>query len=389
MLKAYKYRLLPTEDQQKWFSGLFGACRFIYNLGLEVKKNAWSSAAKNITSYDLTKQLTELKHTECQWLKDYPSNVLEASIANLDKAYKGFFNGGGFPKFKAKFDRNSATFRQSIIVEGCKIRLTKIGWVSFILHRQLPKEEIRNCVVSRTNTGKYFVSILIQDGEEAPIKQEINPDYTIGIDMGLKTFATLSDGQKIENPKFLSHELSRLRIEQRKLSRRFKKGIKEQSKSWQKQKLIVAKLQEKIANKRADFLHKTSHSIVRQNDTICVENLNVAGMIKNSNLSKAIADVSWASFIEMLTYKAEWYGKNIIRIGRFEPSSKTCSNCGHTLKSLTLSEREWDCQNCATLHDRDLNAAINIKNFGLQAKPSLVNVVRRVKRMECESMPLT
>jgi putative transposase len=385
VLKSYKYCLLPTYEQKDWFDGLFNACIFVYNLALEVKKNAWSSAAKNISSYDLMKQLTELKHTDCKWLKDYPCKTLEASIANLDKAYQGFFRGGGFPKFKNKFDRTSAFFRKSIKVKDAKIRVAKIGWIEFIEHRPLPKGEIKNCVISKTNTNKYFVSILIQDGEDAPVKPEVRPESAVGIDMGLKTFATFSDGQKIDNPKFLSHELARLRIEHRKLSRRFKKGAKEQSKGWHKQKMVVAKLQEKIANKREDFLHKTSHSIVKQNNTICVETLNVIGMMKNRNLSSAIGDVSWASFINMLKYKAEWYGKNLIEIGQFEPSTKTCSSCGFVNKALTLADREWDCEICQAHHDRDENAAKNIKIIGLQTKPPTANVGTNVKRIGCKS----
>jgi putative transposase len=388
MLKAYKYRLLPTEEQQKWFCGLFGACHFVYNLALEVKITAWRSAQINVSSYELMRQLTELKNNECQWLNQYPATVLQSSIWNLDTAYKSFFSGGGFPRFKNRFDKKSGQFKQNISVLPGKIRLIKIGWVEFIEHRPFPTAGIRHCVVSKTNTGKYFVSILIDDEEEFPLKPEILEDSTIGVDVGLKTFATLSSGEKIENPKFLSHDLAKLRVAQRKLSRRFKKGAKVQSKGWQKQKKAVARLQEKIANKRADFLHKTSNSIISNNDSVCVETLNVKGMMKSQRLAKAVADASWSEFIRQLEYKAEWTGKNIIKIGRFEPSSKTCSECGNVNNELTLSERTWHCQNCDADHDRDLNAAINIKKFGLQAKPSPANVGQKAKRIGCETTKL-
>ena len=194
----------------------------------------------------------------------------------------------------------------------------------------------------------------------------------VGIDVGLKTFATLSDGETFENPKYLHKQLVRLRIEQRKLDRRYKRGVKTelQSKGWHKQKMVVAKLHEKIANQRTDFLHKVSTSIVKKYDTICLEDLNIQGMIKNGSLSKAISDVSWYEFKSQLEYKAKWYGKNILTIGRFTPSSKTCSVCGIKNKELSLSDRIWTCQGCGTSHDRDANAANNIKNFGLRTKSS-------------------
>lgn len=375
MLKAYKYCLLPTEDQKLVFENWFCACRFVYNLGLETKIASWTSLRKNVSCFDLMKQLTELKKTECKWLAECPAQSLESAITNLDNAYTKFFKGCGFPKFKKKSNTQSIIFRRDSKVEAGKIRLTKIGWIDFVQHRTF-EGEIRTVTVSKTPAGKYFVSILVKDEKELPTKRLIDEKTTVGIDVGLKTFATLSDGQTFENPKYLHEQLKRLKKEQRTLARRYKKGVKnsEQSKGWHKQKLVVAKLYEKISNKRADFLHKTSTAIVKQYDTICLENLNVAGMIKNGNLSKAISDVSWSEFNRLLEYKAEWYGKNIIRIGRFDPSSKICSSCGNINKKLKLEHREWDCEKCGAHHDRDENAAINIKNFGLRAKPSIANV---------------
>jgi putative transposase len=389
MLRAYKYRLLPTQDQKIWFDGLFRACRFIYNLGLEVKSTAWRSAHKNVSSYDLMKQITDLKNNDCQWLKSYPSQSLESEMSNLDASYNNFFKGGGYPNFKKRFGRQSATFRRDSVVGESKIRLSKIGFVDFIEHRKLPEGQIRTVVVSKEQTGKYFVSILLQDGKELPGKSDINIDTSVGIDVGLKTFATLSDGQTFDNPKYLNEQLKRLRVEQRKLARRFKKGVKEQSKGYQKQKLVVALLHEKIANKRKDFLHKTSSEIVDKHDTVCVETLNVSGMQQNRKLSKAISDVGWYEFIRLIEYKTQWNGKNIVKIGRFQPSSKMCSICGTPKDDLQLSDREWDCDNCGAHHKRDLNAAINIKNFGLKAEPSPVNVGQKVERIGCEPCRLT
>lgn len=391
MLKAYKYRLLPTTEQAKTLSDWMSMCRFVYNLGLEVKATAWKSARINISSYELMRQLTDLKQTEqCKWLLECSSQSLESALANLDRAYEVFFNGGGFPHFKKRSNAQSITFRRNSKVDGGKIRVSKIGWINFIQHRKLGEGEIRSVVVSKTPAGGYFVSILIKDEKSLPDKKRILEKTAVGVDVGLKTFAALSDGSKFDNPKYLHRQLKRLKIEHRTFTRRYKKGVKydEQSKGWHRQRLVFAKLHEKISNQRKDFLHKTSTAIVKQYDTICLEDLNIAGMVKNRNLSKAIADVSWSEFNRLLEYKAEWYGKNIIKIGRFEPSSKTCSDCGVINETLTLKDREWVCSNCGTLHDRDFNAAKNIKKFGLKAEPSLVNVKHKFKRMGCKNMSL-
>lgn len=369
MLKAYKYRIYPTDSQKETLAKFFGASRFIYNLGLETKIAAWTSAKKNVTCFDLMKQLTELKHTDCQWLNECSVPALQQSLRVLDNAYTRFFKGGGFPKFKKRSGRQSIRFPNSYFVGDTTISIPKIKNIPFIKHRPLGKGKLGTITISKESSGAYFASILVDNGKELPKKKRIKESTAVGIDVGLKTFATLSDGQSFENPKYLHEQLKRLRIEQRKLKRRFKKGAKQQSKGYEKQKLVVAKLYEKIANKRKDFLHKTSAAITKQYDTICLENLNIGGMMK-SNLAKSVSDVSWYEFGRMLEYKAEWNGKNILRIGRFEPSSKICSNCGNIFKELTLADRNWTCEKCGTNHDRDHNAAINIKNFGLKARPS-------------------
>ena len=375
MLKSYKYCLLPTDKQKQTLASWFGSCRFIYNLGLEVKIAGWTSARKNVTCFDLMRQLTELKKTECPWLSECPRQSLESALTNIDNAYTAFFKGGGFPKFKKRSGHQSIQFRRDSKIIGNQIFLTKIGSIDFIQHRPF-KGEIRTVTVSKTPANKYFVSILVQDGKELPEKKLAKEKKTVGIDVGLKTFVTLSDGQKFENPKYLHQQLQRLKKEQRTLARRYKKGVKttDQSKGWHKQRLVIAKLHEKISNQRQDFLHKTSTAIIKQFDTICLEDLNVAGMVKNKNLSKAISDVSWSEFNRMLEYKADWYGKNIRYIGRFDPSSKICSVCGNIFKELKLSDRVWTCEKCGTTHDRDENAAKNIKTFGLKTRPSIAKV---------------
>lgn len=374
MLRAFKYRLLPTDEQQKTLGSWMGMCRFVYNLGLETKIAAWKSAQKTYSSYDLMRQVTELKKTECPWLAECYALSLESALTNLDKAFKSFFNGSGFPQFKRKSDRQSIAFRQGALVVGNQVRLPKIGLVDFIKHRSLGEGEIRTCVVSKTPAGNWFVSVLIDDKIALPEKQPDLIESSIGVDMGLKSFATLSDGRKIDNPKYLHQQLRRLRIEQRKLQRRFVKGAKEQSKGWHKQRIVVAKLHEKIVNQRRDFLHKTSTAIIKQFDTICLEDLNVAGMKQNGRLSMAISDVSWFEFARMIEYKAEWYGKNVRHIGRFEPSSKMCSSCGEIKNELKLSDRFWVCDYCGSEHDRDENAAKNIKILGFEAEPATANV---------------
>lgn len=370
MFKSVKYCLLPNEEQKKQLAKYFGCCRFVYNLGLETKISAYASAKKNLTCFDLCKQVTELKHSETKWLSECPSQTLQYSLRNLDNAYTQFFKGGGFPKFKNKHSKQSIQFPQGVGIDLDKgtIFLPKLKNVNFVLHRKF-EGIIKTVTVSKTTTNKYFVSILFDNQNELPSKKIITDETTVGIDMGVKTFATLSDGTSFENVKSLKNNLKRLRIEQRTLARRFKKGVKEQSNGYYKQKLVVAKLHEHISNQREDYLHKVSTSIIKKYDTIVLEDLNIQGMMKNHKLALAIGEVGWNKFETFLNYKAEWYGKNIIYIGRFEPSSKICSTCGTINKELKLQHREWTCKTCNSTHDRDSNAATNIKNFGLRNKP--------------------
>jgi len=375
MLKAYKYCLLPTEEQKQQLAKFFGSCRFVFNLGLETKMQAWTTARKHLTCIDLANQMKELKDTEAEWLQECPSQTLQMALRNLDNAYTQFFKGGGFPKFKSKHRKQSIQFPQGVKTdfENCTIFLPKLKNVACVFHRHF-KGEIKTVTVSKTSTGKYFVSILVENQKELPKKKPVRERTAVGIDMGVKTFATISDGTTFDNPKHLRSNLRRLRVEQRKLNRRLKKGAKEQSKSYQKQKLVVAKLHEHIKNQRQDYLHKASTNIIRSFDTICLEDLNIKGMMQNEKLSLATSEVGWHKFKTMLEYKAEWYGKNILYIGRFEPSSKLCSHCGHIFKELSLKDRSWTCLSCGTHHQRDENAANNIKSFGLRNQPATVNV---------------
>ena len=365
MLKAFNYRLEPTPEQATHLNGVLGSVRFVYNLALDAKLQAYTKGV-SVNCFELMRQLTDLKQ-EYDWLYESPTHSLQHAISNLDKAFTNFFKGrADFPRFKSK--RKKQSFH---IPAGTKVNwangtvfLPKLKWVKLIVSRQF-SGAIRSATVSKSPTGKYYVSILVETHEPIPPKATVNRETSVGIDIGLKHFATLSDGTKIDNPKFLFHSLSRLKVAQRTMKRRFKKGAKEQTKGYQKQKLVVTKLHEKVANQRKDFLHKTSTAIVKQFDTVVLEDLNIKGMVQNRHLSRAISDVGWSTFETFVRYKCEWVGKNFEQIGRFEPSSKICSTCGHHKGELLLSEREWRCTHCHSVHDRDKNAAINIRNFGL------------------------
>lgn len=371
MLKAYKYCLLPTDEQKAELQKFFGVCRFAYNLGLETKIAAYTSAKVNLSCFDLIKQIAGLKQ-DYEWIAECPAQPIQMSLRNLDNAYTKFFKGGGFPKFKNKYSKQSIQFPQNTVVDfkNKKIRLPKLKWVDCIFDREFTGE-IKTVTVSKTTTNKYFVSILVDNQAELPKKKPITENTTVGIDLGIKTLAVLSDGTEFENPKWFRAAKANLRRQQRSLCRK-----KEGSKTRDKQRLVVARCHERIANQRKDYLQKVSTKIIQNFDTICMEDLNISGMMKNEKLSLAISEIGWANFKSMLEYKAEWYGKNIVTIGRFEPSSKICSTCGTINKELSLSDRVWTCQKCSTEHDRDKNAAQNIKNFGLRYKPVQANVVQ-------------
>ena len=386
MYKSYKYRIFPTTDQQEQLAKIFGQVRFIYNLGLETKITAYAANKTNVNCFELNKQITDLKE-EVDWL-DAPAQALQMTMRNLDNAYHAFFRGAGFPKFKSKHSRQSFQLPQGVRFsnDNKKIFIPKLKWVGVDLHRELPSRcVIKTTTISKTTTNKYYVSILVDTQIEIPKKLKITEQTSVGIDLGIKDFIITSDGKKFENKDFFKSTQRQLRVAQRGLARKVKGSNK-----YNKQKLVISLLHEKIRNQRFDYLHKISSYLVNTYDTICIEDLNVAGMSKSckskqdengnyirngqtakSGLNKAILDMGWSEFKELLEYKAEWKGKNIRVIGRFDPSSKTCSCCGKINKELKLSQREWICEGCETTHDRDVNAAINIKNFGLRNKPGV------------------
>jgi putative transposase len=367
MLKSYKYRLYPNQEQKELMIQIFGQVRFVYNLGLETKMINYTGNKKNINCFDLNKQITELKNTDAPWLKKSPSQSLQFAIRNLDNAYTNFFRGFGFPKFKSKHSKQSFQLPQGVYISKNKkqIFIPKLKYVDINLHREF-KGEIKTVTVSKSVTNKYYISILVDTSTQNTKKKVIKFETSVGIDLGIKDFCITSDGKKFENKDFFKSSMKRLRIEQRSLSRK-NKG----SNHYQKQKMVLSLLHEHIRNQRQDYLHKISKYLVDNYDTICIENLGVNNMVKNHKLSRAISDMGWGEFKIMLDYKCDWYGKNLSIIGRFEPSSKMCSNCGHINKDLILNDREWSCSNCGIKHDRDVNAALNIKNFGLRNQPSV------------------
>lgn len=356
MLKAYKYRILPNKTQAKLINKHIGSVRFLYNLALETKQMAWAGSRVDLNRYDLQKQLKDLKK-DLTWLKEINSQSLQVALMNLDAAYLRFFKGqNSFPKFKKKSNGGSFNIPQNVLLENGKLIIPKFKkGIDIVLHREA-KGEIRQATISRTTTGKYFVSILCETGEPIKPKTVVKESTTVGIDLGIKTYIVSSDGKEFDNPKFLRKAQNRLKYVQRKYSKHKGKRTKHR----------LAILHEKIANQRKDFLHKTSSELIKNHDSLAIEDLAVSNMVKNHKLAQAISDVSWSTFVTMLEYKADWYGKNILKIGRFEPSSKLHANCGYINKDLTLSDREWTCPKCGELVSRDVNAAINIKSFALR-----------------------
>jgi putative transposase len=356
MLKGLKYRISPTNSQKELIAKHIGSSRFVYNLALETKNSAYLGSKHNFSPFDLIKQLPELKK-ECEWLKEVNSQSLQQSIQNMDIAFKKFFKGAGFPKFKSKHKgRQSFSVPQNVIVEKDLLIIPKFKeGIDIVLHRPI-NGTIKSATISVTPTGKYFASILVDTNEIIPQKVAIKEETAIGVDLGIKSFLVTSNGLEIENPKYLRKAQDKLKYVQRKYSKNKGKRTKKK----------LAKLHEKVVNKRKDFLHKLSSKLISENQTIALETLAVKNMVKNHNLAQAINDVSWSTFVTMLEYKADWYGKNILRIGRFAPSSKTCGNCGGINKELQLKDREWTCKGCNSVLDRDVNAACNIKSFALK-----------------------
>ena len=370
--KSYKFRLYPNQEQMMMFEKTFGCARFIWNQMLADKIAYYKEIGQTL------KNTPAQYKKEFPWLKEVDSLALANVQLNLQKAYQSFFknkNHFGFPNFKSKNKMTHQSYRTNnkqgvgtirLSDNNNQIKLPKIGWIKVKAHRKL-KGVIKSATISKTATGKYFISILC----ETDIQPYLKTNSSIGIDLGLEHFAILSTGEKIENPRFLISASKKLAKEQKILSRR---GLlaKQRGKSlndcmnYQKQRLKVAKIHEKISNHRRDFLHKLSTSIIKNHDRICMEDLRSKNLMKNHHLARAIGDASWSEFMRMLEYKADWYEKQVSKISRWFPSSQLCSNCKMNSGKKPLHLREWTCESCGVHHDRDLNASLNILHEGLK-----------------------
>lgn len=360
MFKAYKYRIYPNFEQECKINKTFGICRYIYNWALNLKNKRYQEFKQNINRFELGKMVTFFKETnERNWIAEANSQSIQAELLHLENAFNNFFkHNSSYPTFKKKSQKQTFECPQRIRINfhSKTITIPKIGEINY-RDNQIFEGEIKKCTVSKNKAQEYYISILVNNYNDTPTKLPIN--NSIGIDVGLKHFAVLSTGEKIENPKYLRNKQIKLKIYQRRLARKKKGG-----RNWIKQKIKVAKVHNDIVNQRKDFLHKLTTNIIKNHDTIFVEDLNIKGMVKNHKLARAISDASWSEFFRQLNYKSEWNGNNLIKIGRFEPSSKLCT-CGYINNNLTLNDREWECPSCKSKHDRDILAANNIKRMGL------------------------
>jgi putative transposase len=418
MMRAYQFRVYPTADQQQNLSRYFGASRYVWNWALRLIKDnfnhtemircSWGGDLKTYSEEDaLTMKLHGCKDTSLElfnidatkcsllltptarrkagrlpgnlqhepglkdiqpWLHDVPDKILRYSLRNLGTAFKNFFkadkNGAhrGYPKSKSLHNRQSIQFQGENVRLDTRTGLMSVPGLKNIevrLHRSIDGK-IGTTTISKTKSGTYYVSFQVDDGRELPLTKPVSRDRVIGIDVGLASYISTSEGDKIDGLQPLRESEDRLTVLQKRLSRK-QKGSKNRDKA----RLKVARAHEKIANQRSDFQHKLSRELVDSHDAIVLESLNIKGMVKNHHLAKSISDAGWSEFMRQIKYKADWAGKTVVEIGQWEPSSKTCHSCGHKLDDLTLDVREWICPRCGAHHDRDINAAINIKALGM------------------------
>ena len=394
MLRAIKVRLYPNKDQEVYINKLLGSSRFVYNQCLFLKKSKYDLEKVSIDQNALQKffhhNLT--KNPDFIWLQEHNTKVLKSSIINLIDAYNRFFKGSGFPKFKSKNDKQSCRFPIDAIskkqdfskskitltkqLKGLKFR-TSDKYVNYLIKNQ---SNIRSATLSKNKSNEYYLSILI-DGDLLKILDKPKNNI-IGIDLGIKDFVITSKGQTFENLKLIRNNQKKLSKLQRQHSRKVNK-----SKNKEKARLKLAKYHQRLTNIKENYLHKISNTLLNENQVICMEDLNVKGIMKNHKLSRSIQELSLYRFETIFKYKSNWYERQIINIDRFFPSSKTCADCGYINNELKLSDREWICPDCGVIHDRDFNAAINIENEGLKIYKKLVgNYIPELSLMESKSL---
>lgn len=379
MLRAYRYRIYPNEEQKVLFAKTFGCVRVVYNWALETKSSAWRESKESVSAITLINRMKLELKAEKEWLAEVNSQSLQMSIRNMDTAYTNFFkHGAHFPNFKNKHDRQAFHNPQncSVDFDSKTLNIPKAKRVKTVFHRTF-KGTIKDVTISKEKDGRYYASILVDTSEQPLPKKPVKQETAIGIDTGLKSFAVCSNGEEYETPHFQRKQKRKLKLLGRKLSKKEKGSC-----AFNKTKLRIARVHSKIARQRLDYQHKITHRLTHENQvgTICVEDLNVRGMVRNKHLAYDISDAAIGEFYRQLKYKCEWYGVNYIEVGRFEPTSKTCSVCGWKYKDLKLHERSWMCPECGTHHGRDNNAAINIREFGLK---TLRMERAEVKPVEC------
>lgn len=360
MEKTFEYRIYPNVEQKVLIAKTFGCCRAVYNKVLGIRKDEYKANKKSKSINSYITQIPVWKKADMPWLGEVDSMALQQSLRNLDKAYKNFFrNPGkvGFPKFKSKYNRRQS-YRTNMfsVVDDKHVKLPKLGKVKARISRPI-EGRVLSATVKQVPSGKYFVTVCCTD---VPKQKAPKPTVgMLGIDAGIHNIATCSDGEILPNPKYLAKSEAKLKREQRRLSRKVKGSTNRE-----KQRIKVARIHEKVVNQRKDVLHKFTTNAVHKSQGIAVEDLNVLGMMRNHHLAKAVGDASMSEMIRQLEYKCAWYGRDFVKVDKFYPSSKTCSKCGHVYDELTLAERSWICSVCGTVHDRDLNAAVNIAREG-------------------------